>query len=220
MKIIPVSELLLMLADKNKNREFVSLGEINEYLSERGFALLMILFAFPMAIPLPYPPGFTTILGLPLLIFSIQMLFGFPKPVLPNWIANKNIKSSHLVFAIEKSNKYFKMIEKFLRPRMEYFSSSAGEKMIGFVSLLSSITIALPIWGGNALPSAGIVIMALGLLDKDGVVVIIGVIVSLIGLFVAYLIVYLVFYGATLAAGSFLQDIYLYIMSNIGIFSQ
>lgn len=213
---IPASQLLKELVDKKKLTKTISFGEINEHLNERGFALLMILFSFPMAIPLPYPPGFTTILGLPLLFFSIQMLLGMEKPSLPDWIAKKTIQTSHLVFAIDKSSKYFIKLERLLKPRLAYFSSIHGEKLIGFVSMLCSISIALPIIFGNAVPSAGIFIMALGLLGKDGLVIIIGIITSIIGLFIASLIVYLFFYGAKMATGGWLKDLYLYLLGKFG----
>lgn len=215
-KQIPASELLNELVNKNKQAENITLGEINQHLSERGFAILMILFAFPMALPLPYPPGFTTILGLPLLIFSLQMILDMPKPLLPDWIASKKIKMSHLTFAVEKSSKYFHKVEKILKPRLPYMSSDAGERIIGFVSLLCSISIVLPIMFGNAIPSAGILIMAFGLLGKDGLVIKIGILVSIVGLFVASFVVYLFFYGAKLAAGGFLKDLYNIIMERVG----
>lgn len=213
---IPASQLLQELVDKKRSTKTISLGEINEHLNERGFALLMILFSFPMAIPLPYPPGFTTILGLPLLFFSIQMLLGMDKPSLPEWVAKKNIQTNHLIFAVDKSSPYFLKLEKLLKPRLAYFSSIHGEKLIGFVSMLCAISIALPIIFGNAVPSAGIFIMALGLLGKDGLVIIIGIITSIIGLFIASLVVYLFFYGAKMAAGGWLKDLYLYLVSNFG----
>lgn len=215
-KQIPASQLLKELASAKKSTSSITLGEINEYLSERGFALLLILFSFPMAIPLPYPPGFTTILGLPLLFFSIQMFMGMDKPSLPKWIASKSIQTSHLIFAVEKSSKYFIKLENLLKPRLAYFSSIHGEKLIGFFAILCSIAITLPIILGNAIPSAGIFIMALGLLGKDGFVIIIGIITSIVGLFVAYLVVYLFFYGAKMATGSFLKPFYLYLTSKFG----
>ena len=207
-KQIPASQLLQELVEEKKDTKTISLGDVNERLSERGFAILMILFAFPMAIPLPYPPGFTTILGMPLLIFSIQMIRGLSKPSLPKWIAQKKITTSHLVFAVAKSKKFFLWIEKLLHPRFSYMSSEGGERIIGLVSLCCSIAIVLPILFGNAIPSAAIMIMALGLLNKDGIVIIIGIITGIIGVIVAALVVYLFFYGATLVAGSFLGDIY------------
>jgi hypothetical protein len=213
---VPASKLLEDLAELKKDTETVTLGDISDHLSERGFAILMILFAFPMAIPLPYPPGFTTILGLPLLIFSVQIIMGMSKPLLPKWIAKKTIKTSHLIFAIEKSAKYFVKAERFLRPRLPYFSSDTGERIIGVVSLLCSISVVLPIMFGNAIPSAGILIMALGLLGKDGAVILFGIIVSIIGLFIATMVVYLFFYGAKMAAGSILKGFHKIIMKEVG----
>ena len=144
------------------------------------------------------------------------MLLGMSKPLLPKWIAKKNIKTSHLIFAIEKSAKYFLKAEKILRPRFPYFSSDAGERIIGVMSLLCSISIVLPIMFVNAVPSAGILIMALGLLGKDGSVIIIGIIVSIIGLFIATMVVYIFFYGAKMAAGSLLKVLHGIIMKEAG----
>lgn len=201
-KGVPASQLLLELVDKTKDKEVISLGEINNHLSECGFAILMILFAFPMAIPLPYPPGFTTVLGIPLFIFSIQMIMKMDKPFLPHWISKREIKVSHLCFAIEKSTKYFLKAEKVLKPRLPYFSSYSGERLIGVMSLLCSVSVILPIMFGNAIPSAGICIMALGLLSKDGVVIIVGTIVSVIGLFVSAMVVYFLAMGVKIIAGN------------------
>jgi len=219
-KPIPASQLLQELIEEKKDTENVSLGEINEYLAERGFAILMILFSFPTAIPFPTPPGFTTLLGLPLLIFSAQMLFGMSKPFLPKWISSRTIKTSHLIFAVEKTAKYFRKLETLLKPRWLCFSSVAGEKIIALIALLCAISIALPIVFGNAVPSAGIFIMALGLLDKDGIVIFIGIIVSIIGLciasIVAYTIVYTFFYGAKMLSGSFLGDVHNFLIHHFG----
>jgi hypothetical protein len=209
--MVSASELLQKLVDKTKDQENISLREINQHLSKCGFSILMILFAFPMAIPFPYPPGFTTVLGIPILIFSIQMMFGMKNPLLPNWIAQKTIKSAHLAFAVKKTHKYFVFLERKMKVRIPYFSSSSGEIIIGFVSFICSIAIVLPIMFGNAVPSAGICIMALGLLEKDGLVIIFGIIVSVVGIFVASMVVYLFFWGAKLAAGGLLTDMYNYI---------
>ena len=78
-----------------------------------------------------------------------------------------------------------------MKPRLLSFTSPKGEKIIGFISLLCSISIVLPIWFGNAVPSAGIMLMAIGLLYLDGVMILIGIIVSFIGLFVASLVMVL-----------------------------
>ena len=169
--------------------ESISLKELILKLESRGFGILMFLFSFPMAIPLPYPPGFTTILGLPLFFFAIQMMLGTKNPWLPEWIAKKELKISHVKFAINGTSKIFLKLEKLMRPRLLFFSSTNGEKLIGAVSFLCAISIVLPIFLGNSIPSAGIMLMSIGFLYKDGIMIMIGIVTSILGLFVASLVV-------------------------------
>lgn len=203
---IPASKLLQELVLNKQDKETVSFQEICDYLSARGFAILMILFALPMTFPIPTPPGFTTALGLPLLYFSFQMISGHTKPSLPNWVANKTIKTSHLATVIDKFSKFLIILEKILKPRFSYFNSVEGEKLIGYMALLCSISISLPIVFGNAIPSLGILVMSLGLLGRDGLAIIIGIIISLVGLSVTSFVLYLIFFGAKLLADGSLLD--------------
>jgi hypothetical protein len=51
--------------------------------------------------------------------------------------------------------------------------------------LLCAIAIAIPLPLTNAIPAQGITVMAFGFLNRDGLVIILGFIISLIGLIVA-----------------------------------
>jgi hypothetical protein len=179
-----------LIEDKN-HHESMSVDDVIEKLQDRGFGILMFLFSFPMAIPLPYPPGFTTILGLPLLFFSLQMLLGMERVWVPKWIGGKELKVKHIAIAIKSTSAIFRKFEKFIKPRLPFLTSQKGERLIGFVALLCSISIALPIMFGNAVPSAGIMIMSIGLIYLDGVMIIIGIIISFFGLFIASLVLLL-----------------------------
>jgi hypothetical protein len=188
---ISISSLLQKLVEDHKNSESIKLSEIMESLHERGFGLLMVFFSFPIAVPLPYPPGFTTIFGIPMLLLSTQMILGLEKPWLPKRISNKAIKVTTLFWAIEKTNKYFVYIEKIMKPRFSWVTEDYGERIIGFFVLLCAISITLPIVLGNAIPSAGILVMSLGLLSRDGLMAILGIIISIIGLVIATAVVML-----------------------------
>jgi len=186
-----ISQLLLSVIENKEENGSLSINELVDKLQDRGFGILMFLFSFPMAIPLPYPPGFTTILGLPLLFFSLQMLLGMHHIWVPKWLGRKELKVKHLAVAIKSTAFIFRKFEKFMKPRLPFFTSARGEKVIGFISFLCSISIALPIWFGNAIPSAGMMLMSIGLLYLDGVMILIGIVVSFLGLFVASLVVVL-----------------------------
>jgi hypothetical protein len=171
--------------------EYLTIYQINQILHERGFAILMILFSFPMAIPLPYPPGFTTVLGMPLLFYSCMMILGKKNPWLPDFVGRRKIKVSHLNIAIAKMRSFFLFVDRVTKPRLLFMVGSKGEKIIGLVGALCSISVILPIWFGNAIPSLGIMIMSIGLLTFDGVIVLVGILTSIFGLFVAGVVVML-----------------------------
>ena len=177
--------------EERKSDSSITLTEICNKLSDKGFGILLILFSFPMAIPFPYPPGLTTILGTPLLFFSVQLMLGYKKPWIPKLFGKQKIKVSHIKTAVNKTIPVFKYLEKMIHERMTFMLSQEGEIFIGFISFLCSISIILPILFGNAIPSLGILIMALGILYKDGLTVIIGILTSIIGLIVATLVVVL-----------------------------
>ncbi len=64
-------------------------------MHERGFGILLIAFSLPLSVPLPYIPGVTTILAIPLCFLSGQMILAFDSPWLPKWITRLSIKKKH-----------------------------------------------------------------------------------------------------------------------------
>lgn len=178
------SESLSNLAQKNPDEKTL-VGSIIEEFRENGLALIMIFFALPIAIPLPYPPGFTTLFGLPLVILSIQMILGFHRVKLPSRVENLQISNSTLIMVTNKAIPLLRRIEKYLKPRFEFASSKYCEQFIGFISLICAIAIAIPLPFTNSIPAWGITVMSLGLLGRDGLVIIVGFIISVIGNFIA-----------------------------------
>jgi len=167
----------------------ISFGEIMSSLKEEGLIFLIAIISLPTAIPVPTPPGFTTLFGIPLCILTAQMFYKLSAPWLPNWLASRTIKVETLKMLMNKAEPFFDVLAKFLKPRYPKFTTVHFEKIVGMLAFLCSVSIALPILFGNAIPSAGILIMALGLLYKDGLMVLIGMIVSVVGLIIATTVV-------------------------------
>ena len=153
---------------KTGTEDLISLEEIKNALHERGFALLMLLFSLPLSIPLPVPPGYTTVLSLPIFFFAIQALLGYDSPWLPNFLGKRSLKRKTVAFLIEKTVPILRKAEKFTRPRFAILNNTLGERIYGFISLLCAISIAVPLPLTNFIPAGGIVFMSLGLLNKDG----------------------------------------------------
>lgn len=162
--------------------EFFSLRDIVSRMQERGFALLLVLFALPMALPLPYPPGFSTLVSLPLLFISAQMALGYSAFWLPEFVAKKRVNRLSLQGVLNKALPYVEKLEHYLKPRHPALLTPLAERLIGAFALVLACCILLPLsFLSNTIPAAGITLMALGLMAHDGKCIIIGAFVGLIG---------------------------------------
>lgn len=158
----------------------VSVGELMQVMHERGFGILLVIFVLPNCVPIP-APGLVSLTAIPLLFLSWQMLVGRDYPWLPSWINNKKIKRSLLATVVSKASPVMRKIERWLHPRISFASSETGERIVGALCFIFSLCVAIPLPWTNFIPGYGIMIMALGLLSRDGVVMIIGMLVGLFG---------------------------------------
>jgi len=171
-------------AVNSQTADKVSLGELMQALHERGFGLLMLIVVLPNCVPIPIPPGGSTLFSIPLLFLAVQMLVGMESPWLPKWLSERKIERKTLAKAVSKASPKLKKVEKLLKPRFAFANSAFGEKLVGFFWLIFAVSIAVPLPMTNFLPGIGILLMSLGLLSKDGLFIISGILVGLFGVFV------------------------------------
>lgn len=185
---LKVSDHLLKLKEHKEDK--ITVGEITYGFHEAGLPILIIIFSIPVALPLP-AVGVASVLVIPVIILCIQLIIGRKSAWLPQKIAKKEISMSFLNKAIDKSVPFFKKVEQFLKPRLSIFSNALGEKIVGTACFICSISVLLPIPFSNTVPSMGIVTMAIGLIERDGIIIIGGIIIGAIGLTLTGSIIYL-----------------------------
>jgi hypothetical protein len=148
------------------------LGEVVEAFGERAFGAVMLLFAIINM--LPWPPGGTTITGAPLLFLSMELAWGRESLWLPGWIERASV--SRKTFR-DLSGRFMKLIrfsEHLSRPRLSFLTGPFGQGLIGLACLFLSIVLVLPVWGGNLIPAVAIGFFALGVMQRDGLAVLLG----------------------------------------------
>ena len=165
----------------NINPDSMTLGSLVAALHEGGFGLILIMLAAPLALPIP-ALGIAQIMALPILWTSIQLFLGRETLWLPKRWANKSVNHQSLVGVIGKMQPWLHRLEYFIKPRLEFLSSHNGKKFIGFVCILCAISIAIPVPFSNTIPAMGVVLMAIGLLERDGILQILGAAVGLGGI--------------------------------------
>jgi len=156
--------------------ERISLGEMAEAFGDRAFGILSLLLLLPGLLP-----GMASVFGTPLLILGIQMGLGYRVPRLPGLLARQTIKRSDLLRLASASSKGLKRIERFVRPRPGFFTSPVGERVIGWLTAYVAIMLILPGPGTNGPPAFGNIVMALGLIEHDSKVTLLGVVLTVLG---------------------------------------
>lgn len=167
----------------------IMIHDIIEAMESVGFGLVMMVFSFGIIIPTP--PPFPSIISLPLVIFSLQMAIGYSAPKLPKKLSNLSVKRSVLIMIVQKSSFLIRKVERFLKPRFMFLSQSYGERLVGVFLLIFSSFILIPMPLSNYIPGIGILITSFGMLSKDGLFIIIGIAVGIMGVIISILALFI-----------------------------
>lgn len=165
-----LSEILASLAD-DTGRERVSVADIFQAMGDRAFGALILIFALPNVIP--SPPGTSALTGAPLVFLSAQLMLG-QSPWLPKIIANRSVARSDFSAVVSRVSPWLARGERMLRPRLGFLIYPPAEYLTGFLCLILSIILILPIPLGNILPALAICLFSFGILERDGLCVLLG----------------------------------------------
>lgn len=168
--------------------ERVSLGDLISAMGDRVYGALMLILGFPNVIPVAIP-GWSAFFGLPLILFASQLAFGLPRPWLPRWLAARSLARSDFDKILAKSLPHLERAERMLRPRWLWLTDWPSERVIGAVVVVLAIVISLPIPFGNMLPGLAVSVLALGLIERDGVAIVIGLALSVVSLVIVSAVV-------------------------------
>ncbi len=169
-----LSEILLDLAG-DSSRERISLADLLAALEGRAFGALMLIFAFPNI--LPSPPGLAGILGLPLVFLSAQMATG-RAPWLPGFIARRSLPRETLAAIFTRAAPIVARAERMLRHRLAFLTWGPMQQVLGAIVLVLSLLLMLPVPFANMAPSVAICVIGLGVLERDGLWVIAGLVAA------------------------------------------
>jgi hypothetical protein len=161
----------------SEDRERLSVADIVERLGERSFGAIFLLLAFAAFIP--SIPGFTGLLGLAFMLVSGQLIVGRRFPWLPGFIAHRSVSREAYASAYRRLVPWLRRLETLARPRMAAATGTVAERVVGLVVFLLGVVIALPIpFLGNIPPASAILVFALGLIERDGLLILAGFAVS------------------------------------------
>ena len=168
----PISASLKGLLD-TANGQALSLGEIEAHLKDRGYALLVLFLAAPF--PIPNIPGLSVPFGIAIGLIGIA--FMLRRPNLPKFVLRQTLEFSTLQKVIPFVARLLERIERHMKPRLQFFvkgpvmSSLFG---LGIVSAGFFLALPLPIPLTNGPPALSIIFLVVGVLCRDGLMILIG----------------------------------------------
>ena len=87
---------------------------------------------------------------------------------------------------VERMAPYLERLERFCKPRFAIVTDPAGKVLIGLVLLMLGSIMILPIpFLGNMPPGWAASLIAIGMTERDGLIVLIGAVVSVVAITVA-----------------------------------
>lgn len=171
----PISRIVAEVAATFEG-ERITLGEMAEYFGDRAFGLLILLLCLPSLLP-----GMASVFGTPMLILGVQMGLGMRNPKFPAFMARQSVKRTDLLRLAGASSKWISKIERYVKPRPGWFTSRAGDKMVGWLTVYVAIMLILPGPGTNGPPAFGNIVMSLGVVEADNRTIALGVVLTIAG---------------------------------------
>lgn len=152
----------------------LTLIELKQALKGRGSAVLLVLLALPfcfIAIP-----GLSTPFGIAICSVGACLVIG-REPWLPHCIMRRRLSTDRLAQLLSGAIKVARKLEKFVRPRLSFLHAGPGMlRLIGLGIFIAGLglMLPLPIPFSNSIPAWAVVLLAIGMMERDGLCVLLG----------------------------------------------
>lgn len=153
----------------------LSLSQIVEVLRGRGFDVLVIILVLPFCQPIPLP-WLSTPFGLALMFFGFRIALR-QRPWLPAWLMRREISYETLHKIVTMATAVAKRLEKVIHPRLRFVKHWWSFNALNGLAIASSsflLMLPLPIPFSNSIPAWSIMLLALGMMEEDGAVIVLG----------------------------------------------
>jgi hypothetical protein len=178
---VRTSKILRELLEKNPDKSFTVRKIVDSIGGTSAFGTSLLAFSIPEVLPIPIP-GLFTVVVIPTGIISAQMVAGNKQLKLPKFLLKRSIPRKALATAIHAILPFLEKSEKYVKPRWQWAVHPASKRFIGAFIFLLALAIALPVPGTNMPLAISIFIIALGLIEKDGMVITLGIIIGIASL--------------------------------------
>ncbi len=152
--------------------ESLRLGDLFQGLGDRAFGMLLIAATAPAFIPIP---GLAGALSGPLvMLVGVQLLLRLRQPWLPGFVARRGPRRSTMARLRDLLAPWLRRLERLIRPRLTVVLDHwLLDVVTGLLVIALGLLLSLPIPFTNYVLAALLLLFALALLERDGVLMLV-----------------------------------------------
>ena len=169
------SELLEDIIHSIKG-EHITLRDLLAMMGESGLLLLCAFLSLPFLFPVSIP-GVSTVFGAGIVLISAAITLN-RLPWLPQKVADRRLESGKLRPVLERGVKFLRKFDRFFKPRMTGLTSGVVMNRVNGLVLMGAGVLLMAPLGlipfSNTLPGVAILLLAAGISQRDGLVVLAG----------------------------------------------
>jgi len=158
----------------------VTLRELLGLVGEQGLLVFCAILAMPFLLPVTIP-FMSTALGLPMLLIGIAVVLN-RVPWLPARLLDHALPSDAVQHVLERAVRAASRFEHLVRPRFLALTSTPVVNSVnGIVLVIAVVALMAPlpfVPFGNTVPAIGVILLCLGMAERDGILILCGYIVT------------------------------------------
>ncbi|WP_018147700.1 exopolysaccharide biosynthesis protein [Henriciella marina] len=161
----------------------VTFGDILDLFGERSFGPVIVLLGLLVTVPpIGAVPGLPMIVGLVIILFTVQIVFGAKRIWVPGFIEHRSISKEKLKAADEKAKPWLKRIDGLVSERITMltgrWSIYVSAIIVIFLALLMVPLELVPF--AVAAPGWAVTLFGLAFMARDGVLMLLGYLMAAI----------------------------------------
>ena len=153
----------------------ITLRKLLERCGREGMLLVCAIACLPFLIPVSIP-GVSTVFGAAIVLLSTA-LFLDRLPWLPQRILDKDLDANKLKPVLHKGVGMVGKLDRWLQPRWSGLTTSPMQRVNSAVLVLGGLLLMAPLGlipFSNTVPAVGILLLTVGMMQRDGVFVLLG----------------------------------------------
>lgn len=189
--IVPIVDgIVVQLRERAAKADAVlTCTDLLELVGPASHVVALLLFALLNL--LPGPPGYNFLMAVAMFAVSVTMLFRRPMTFGP-WFGRIRLPIKIIQKLLDALAAIVRWAARVSAPRWRGLTGGAATPFIAIVAIVLAVVNMAPVPFMNLIPSVGLAVICIGVLNEDGIAVLAGVVIGTLGAVVAVIATWLV----------------------------